>query len=558
MYNDHFSLSLKPFQITADPKFLWQGEKHKEALAILKYGIIENRGFLLLTGEVGTGKTVLINSLKTILDKNTLVANLKDPDLDCLDFYNVLADEFRIKQTFTTKGQFLIYFRKFLLYCHKNSRPVLLIIDESQRLSHELMEGIRTLSNIELHDQKLINIFFVGQQEFNNILMTPENRALSQRVTVRYHIDALDETETGDYIRHRLKVAGTQKEIFSQPAVSEVFKISRGLPRLINIICDHALLTAFILDDDKVDEKIVEECAEELRIPTHAPKAEAASFRVGGGPPLEAESLDSAGGVNPVGSSGVGNSAPEYRAIHPDELRSLRRSRWLSNLAAIIVIIGILTYLIDRYTGYLELNPGNGSSNTHDNRRSSLPETQPSEPVGPAGRGQTASSSVDGAANASVIRDSLSTAPAKQGTPNQTKGVQNNGNAAALTTAPKTKTVEVDPFMGNKILVSFTISSNEIDTSSYTILDKIAGYLVHYPEKGINVYGYTDNQGPEKFNQRMSLFRANVVKSYLIGKGVYPDKVVTFAMGGANPIASNNSPAGRSKNRRVEIGLRSQ
>ena len=192
MYLDHYQLKTKPFQITADPKFLWLGEKHKEALATLRYGILDNRGFLLLTGEVGTGKTLLINRLISMLDMDTAVATLPDPDLTSMDFYNILADGFKMNRTFDSKGAFLLHLRDFLHKSYADQKQVLLIIDESQRLNHRLMEDIRVLSNIELQDRKLINIFFVGQQEFNTILTAPQNRALAQRITVRYHITPLE------------------------------------------------------------------------------------------------------------------------------------------------------------------------------------------------------------------------------------------------------------------------------------------------------------------------------------------------------------------------------
>ena len=245
MYLDFFALSTKPFQITTDPKFLWLGEKHKEALATLRYGIQDNRGFLLLTGEVGTGKTILINRLISMLDIDTAVATLPDPDLEKMDFYNLLADGFKMNRVFDSKGVFLIQLRDFLYQSHAENKQVLLIIDESQRLNHRLMEDIRVLSNIELQDRKLINIFFVGQPEFNSILMTPQNRALAQRITVRYNIEALDQQETGAYINHRLRVAGSKKPIFKITALNEIYHFSGGIPRLINIVCDHVLLTAY-------------------------------------------------------------------------------------------------------------------------------------------------------------------------------------------------------------------------------------------------------------------------------------------------------------------------
>jgi general secretion pathway protein A len=267
MYLDYYQLRAKPFQITADPKFLWLGDKHKEALATLRYGIVDNRGFLLLTGEVGTGKTMLINRLCSLLDIDTVVATLPDPDLNSMDFYNLLADGLQMKRTFDSKGAFLIHLRDFLHQSHADQKQVLLIIDESQRLNHKLMEDIRVLSNIELQDRKLINIFFVGQQEFNSILMAPSNRALSQRITVRYHIEPLNQEETGQYVDHRLKVAGRDKPVFKKAALSEIFHFSGGIPRLINIICDHAMLTGYSRNLKRIDASVIKECAEELRIP---------------------------------------------------------------------------------------------------------------------------------------------------------------------------------------------------------------------------------------------------------------------------------------------------
>ena len=279
MYLDFYKLKVKPFQITSDPKFLWLGEKHKEALATLRYGIVDNRGFLLLTGEVGTGKTILINRLTTLLDIDTVVATLPDPDLDSMDFYNLLADGLQMKRTFESKGAFLIHLRDFLHQSYAEQKQVLLIIDESQRLNHRLMEDIRVLSNIELHDRKLINIFFVGQQEFNSILMTPQNRALSQRITVRYHIEPLDQGETGEYVTHRLKIAGSTKPIFNRGAFNEIFHFSGGIPRLINIICDHALLTGYARNLKQINGSVIRECAEELRIPVQKSDAEAATIK---------------------------------------------------------------------------------------------------------------------------------------------------------------------------------------------------------------------------------------------------------------------------------------
>lgn len=163
MYLSHYNLSLKPFQISTDPKFLWLGENHKEAFATLKYGIMDNKGFLLLTGDVGTGKTTLINALINSLGSNVIAATIPDPNLEKLDFFNYIAKAFRIDKKFSGKGEFLIYFEQFLNAAYSKNKKVLLVIDESQRLNHVLLEEIRLLSNIEKQNTKLLNIFFVGQ-----------------------------------------------------------------------------------------------------------------------------------------------------------------------------------------------------------------------------------------------------------------------------------------------------------------------------------------------------------------------------------------------------------
>jgi general secretion pathway protein A len=233
MYLSHYNLDQKPFEITTDPAFIWLGEKHTEALATLEYGIQENKGFLLLTGDVGTGKTLLIKN-------------------------------------FNSKGDFLLHLRHFLHEAHQQNKKVLLIIDEAQNLKDELLEEIRLLSNIELEDAKLINIFFVGQNEINNILSEEKNRAVRQRISIRYHINPLFEFETRDYIGHRLNVAGSQNKIFNSEAIKKIYSLSSGFPRLINIICDHALMTGYSLGLDTINEKIVKECARELNLPNES------------------------------------------------------------------------------------------------------------------------------------------------------------------------------------------------------------------------------------------------------------------------------------------------
>ena len=264
MYRSYYHLTKKPFQLTTDPRFLWLGEKHKEALATLKYGVIDQKGFLLVTGDVGTGKTTLINALLESIEEDTLVANITDPALNLIEFFNFVALSFNIPKKFDSKIDFIVYFSRFLKKVYSEKRNVLLIIDEVHSLSKEVLEHIRLLSNIELPDEKLINIFFVGQNEIHQTLALPECRALRQRISLVYQIEPLSENETLAYIKHRLKVAGTEKNIFTQDAVREIYHFSKGYPRLINTICDHALLTGYVRGFKKITPDFITECAHQF------------------------------------------------------------------------------------------------------------------------------------------------------------------------------------------------------------------------------------------------------------------------------------------------------
>lgn len=267
MYLQYYQLSRKPFQITTETEFLWLGEKHREALATLKYGLAEDKGFLLLTGDVGAGKTTVINALLSELDENIAAALVQDPGMEKIEFFNYIAAAFGLAGGFQTKGAFLEEFVAFLNRVYSEGRRALLIIDECQLISDPLLNELRLFSNLEKQGRKLINVFLVGQLELNEILLKPENRATRQRITVNYNIDALSLKETRKYIQHRLSVAGAGGEIFDKGAVQEIHRFSGGLPRLINIIADRALLTGFVFSKNRISRRIIRECAKELDIP---------------------------------------------------------------------------------------------------------------------------------------------------------------------------------------------------------------------------------------------------------------------------------------------------
>jgi serine/threonine-protein kinase len=216
---------------------------------------------------VGTGKTTLLNALKESLDPDVVTATISNPGLEKLDFLSFLAASFGLKETFRSKGEFIRRFREFLETCHRNGKQVLLIIDEAQQLSNEMLEEIRLLSNIERKDVKLLNIFFVGQDELNGILDRPENRALCQRMPLSFHLEPLAENETGEFIEHRLKVAGARHRIFTRDAVREIYSSSKGYPRLVNNICDHAMLVGYAANKKTIGADDIRACVTDLKLP---------------------------------------------------------------------------------------------------------------------------------------------------------------------------------------------------------------------------------------------------------------------------------------------------
>ena len=267
MYLDYYGLKKFPFRTNPDPKFLWFGETHKKALSLLKYGMSKRDGFLLLTGDVGTGKTSLIRYLLKSTDASTIVATISNPMMAIIDFYNLLSEKFALNKKIADKADFLIHFKKFLLKAYSEHKLAFLIIDDAQTLNHDRLEEIRILSNIELDGQKLLNIFFVGESEIETILMEPRNRPTKTRINMIYQLKPLDEHETIHYIAHRLKVAGAKGGIFTDDACKKIFDIADGIPRLINSICDCALLSGYVKDQKIIDPIWIRECQIEERIP---------------------------------------------------------------------------------------------------------------------------------------------------------------------------------------------------------------------------------------------------------------------------------------------------
>jgi general secretion pathway protein A len=265
VYTEFFGLHEKPFAITPDPRYLYMSARHADALAHLIYGISESGGFIQLTGEVGTGKTTLIRSLLEQLPAKADIALILNPQLSAKEFLQVICDELRTPPPADDSLKARIdVLNAHLLRVHAEGRRVVLIVDEAQTLSPELLEQVRLLTNLETAKQKLLQIILIGQPELRDVLAKPEMRQLAQRVTGRYHLEPLGKQETAAYVRHRMRVAGAQGEVFKPSAIKQLYKRARGIPRLINVIADRALLAAYSQDRREVDGALVNRAAAEV------------------------------------------------------------------------------------------------------------------------------------------------------------------------------------------------------------------------------------------------------------------------------------------------------
>jgi general secretion pathway protein A len=267
MYTSFFGLSEKPFAITPDPRYLFMSARHAEALAHLLYGITESGGFIQLTGEVGTGKTTVVRSLLERMPGHADVAVILNPQQTPLQFVLSICEELGIfvrDDDSASLKDLIDILNKRLLETHAKGRRVVVIVDEAQNLSPETLEQVRLLTNLETASAKLLQIILIGQPELREVLSRVELRQLAQRITGRYHLDPLSKTETAAYVTHRLKIAGCTAEIFTPAALREIHRLSTGVPRIINVICDRALLGAFTQESHRIGPALVRNAAGEV------------------------------------------------------------------------------------------------------------------------------------------------------------------------------------------------------------------------------------------------------------------------------------------------------
>jgi general secretion pathway protein A len=266
MYNGYFGLAEAPFSITPDPRYLFMSQRHREALAHLLYGIHESGGFVVLTGEVGTGKTTVTRALLEQMPENVDVALILNPCLTVAEFLACVCDELGVTYPEGNRSikVFVDQINAFLLDKYAQGRRVVVVVDEAQNLNPAVLEQVRLLTNLETTKEKLLQIILVGQPELNDLLARSELRQLSQRITARYHLKPLTPFEVSRYVAHRLRIAGCRQSVFSSRALRAIWRLSGGIPRVVNVICDRALLGAYAADRLRVRTRMVRQAAREV------------------------------------------------------------------------------------------------------------------------------------------------------------------------------------------------------------------------------------------------------------------------------------------------------
>ncbi len=265
MYKSFFNLKINPFASSPDPRFLYMMPHTREALATLEYGISARKGFIVLTGEVGTGKTTLLRRALASLDQSRVFSSFVfNPRLDVLDFLEFILSDFGLTPQNRTKSGMLIQLHRWLVERYRRDETCVIIVDEAQNLGWELLEEIRLLTNLETTTEKLVQVVLSGQPELEEKLRAPDVRQLRQRIALWARTHAISPEQTANYIAQRLLIAGTSEKIFSDDAVSSIHRASRGIPRIINLICEHALILAYVEQLRQVPEELIHAVASDL------------------------------------------------------------------------------------------------------------------------------------------------------------------------------------------------------------------------------------------------------------------------------------------------------
>ncbi len=615
MHKSFYKLNRDPFAPDFESDFLWLGEKHKEALSALRYGILDNKGFLLLSGVAGAGKTTLITALTQDFGADLEWAIISDPKLERIDFYNAIANSFGLEKQFSSKVQFLIQFSHFLHKADDENKKVVLIIDECHLLSQEMLEELRLLSNIEKADKKLINIFFVGQPEFKNMLVLPENRAVRQRLTLKSELVVLNASETDGYIRHRLRVAGSEENIFNNKAVQLINKLSQGVAKNIDVLCHNLLIAGAALGQKSINHKDVAACVQQLKLPARPTYEDFDN--------VENLIFSEVSGV----SGDLGTDADELADLSSFPVAQKSKRRGVTYALGALVLLSVGGYfwftqqkiedpsykiaqvehtVIEEKVVAREL-PSVASSpavtvleksinEINEEKAAELKnailekaysEVEKTKEVEPVGINEEESPEADAvppvqenevpasiteevqvpdtieAAGSSEVAEKTDIPPVSKTVTSEevvtisTEKIKQPVDSANVETGKAVAEVEDVPKLPplEPVLVRLPLLPNslKLTRTGTKRLDSFIKKLQNYPRATILVKGFVSSKSNSPENIKLSENRADSVLKMMLAKGVDPEQVEVVGMGNREPIASNATRKGRATNRRVEI-----
>lgn len=680
MYTSFYQLDSKPFDHSYEQKFYWEGELQRDILSTMQRGLLHNRKFLYLKGAEGTGKTTLVHALTRNLGNDFAWALVEEPSLDRIDFYNDIGEAFGLDQKFTSKVQFLIRFSHFLYRTSDEEKNILLLIDECHQLSQELLEELWLLSNIEKGGTRLLNIYFVGQHLFDELLLKPKNNAVRQRITRNVELFPLDVESTSDYVRHRVKAAGGYDALFAAEAIQAVHRYCRGNMQQINLLCDNALSTGSVQEKKTIDQEIIDDCAFklglggkaaangavspdvdkiEVKAVTEAVDAVRKVAEAAPGPVVQEESgssgwLKYAAGIAALGLVGVvlyfwwpGMSAVDTSSVTagndtqmgsagedaspqtPESASGVEMSSSGSEPdSPQEPVIESPTVAAEGgddtdarvLTGELDTTPPHGpaeaagtevrqssddvaapsvsseaagqvaSVGTVEQKDTELVEKQQDAGLegveaGDVAGGEVAISSdmseeIPGLppatqepgqpfdAAAVVIAEAAKEAEAIADTKNEAPVVENEATAAQpvpqteITEKPVEELVQepepqpaaaTEPMKPSKVALALQPSSLQLTRGGSREFHRFVETLRTYPRAKLLVKGFVSAKTNSDENIKLSEDRAMNVQKLLIAEGIEEERIQVKGMGNLEPIASNDTREGRSRNRRVEI-----
>ncbi|HBT97235.1 MAG TPA: hypothetical protein DEB25_06205 [Desulfobulbaceae bacterium] len=552
MHKSFYGLDCEPFDLQPDPTFLWMGEKYREALSVLRYGILDNKGFVLLTGESGVGKTTLLRALTESLPPDILWAFIANPNVLKMEMFNIIGQGFGMNKEYNSKVEFMLDFQAFLKERHGENKKMLLIVDSAHLISEENLEELRLLSNIEQDDAKLLHIFFSAQPSFNATLTRPGNDAIRQRLNLIHTIEPLTALETSDYIKHRFSVAGAENRILTEKAIRSVHHFSGGIPKKINVICQQLLIEGAKRKRRIIDQGAVQECMRRFTLPDN-------SIR-----------MDSAAGP----ARGRGDSEesfnPRMLVIGISALALLAAGAgyffWWQPIPKSQTVPVVATT-----TPMKTDAPSAGAVNPQININNPVatgPATTPAASNTPGNsqadndlkENQAARSEPSSKTDTTAAQPELAAATHPQ--------AANDGIEEVIIIKPSQQKIRIAPLQQD---AKRTVSAKALPrlkailplrANSLSLTDEghaeLADFVRKFKEAGqgkIEVRGYVSSDNAAPANTRLSIRRAEAVRDMLMDIGVDRASIKVRGMGIQNPLADNDTLEGRSKNRRVELEI---